>query len=1201
MFKNISQIKEFKASVKNSTFKGNPLRIKYDKAGNEKLSLANTYIKYVKSNKFAPLPSELILNPTTNRIVKRTSILTNKGNIKKQYANTLAKYKGRVIDKEILPTMLSINKNIKKGIKVNKKKIYKKQIKSKIMDIEYGDKIIVDLEKIDIDDILDMLSANKDYLVETDEGKTIYSLNKNSIQDFLNLKENILGGKTVEMSDSNEKLIFINNNNRTFKLKLRKPKKDIFKQNKWVGEKIITKTKKGEFWNYYNTTDYDLERYGIFKSFDKKNYIDNCFVMALKMSDLPIETICSAEDKCYGKQMEIKKIKNICSKLRINIKVKFLKNLDGKVVSGVIDYGVKGCKEINMGLINNHYFLNEDTNYKNTKGNNKTSWTIIKCLWDNKEITMTEMPNQDKLNTIYANEVNEVEYKSLKYNDFKFGKIYLTDVNGKFIKEFNEKKGYYEKVCLGDNGGELKNWECKYINPEEPVLLNVFFDFETVPFDNHKAWCCVSKISGHPVRQFFGEDCGKQMLEYNFKEFQKLNWEKGVETKNEEIHPRFIAHNLNYDYNFIQEIEGLSHNIEAVIKDNKIYTAKGFFFGLPVRFECSLMKMGMLIPLSGFKKNFGITQEKDVCPYGVYTITNILRQHIPVKECLVYLKPSQHKLFLDMVERVDAMSDRGVDIIKYGMAYCVKDVEVLEAGYNKYRKLVLKVNPKIDINNFLTLASMAQEHFVSTKCYDGIYKIGGIARNFLQKFVVGGRTMLNSNKVQTPEGYGVVYDARSLYPTAMKFMGANGKKGILNGKPKIIEEKNLKLDWLEKQDGYFVLVNVLSVGIKREFPILSYIDEKSGVRIFSNEMEGKLVYVDRFTLEDFIEFQDGKVEFIQGYFFDEGRNNTICDEINRVYETRSAKKKAGCPTQLIYKLFMNSAYGKTIMKAGNTRTIYRAKDEIENYISKNFDALKSCHYNNTKERARIEEWCSVSEHFSSPQVGSEILSYSKRVMNRLMCCAEDNGIKIFYQDTDSIHMRFEDVAKLKKAYLEKAKIKKYDCMVLDGEALGNFHIDLESDIVNNRAKELNLKEGKDYDLVSQNALFLNKKDYCESMIGVMKDGTLMKDKDDKDIVDYSIHIKGIPELAVWYKCNKEKMTPIQFFQKRYNYGIEDLRIGKTNLFGDVFDDRIKIDCLKTWCREKNEEWSRCSFEFHKNHTISNRENLVRTVGIGECY
>ena len=391
MFANKQQITDFKSSVKNSTFKGNPLRIKYDKQGNEKLSLANTYIKYVKNNKFAPLPSELILNPTTNRIVKRTSILTNKGNIKKQYTNTLAKYKGRVIDKEALPTMLSINKNIKKGIKFNKKKMYKNTKKSQIMDLEYGDEIVIDLEKIDIDDILEMLNASKDYLVETADGNTIYSLNNNSVQDFKNLKQAIAGGKTINMSDSNEKLIFLTEGNKSFKLRLRKPNKDIFKKGKWAGEKTITKTKNGKFWNYYNLTDYALERYGIFKSFDEKNYIDNCFVMALKMSDLPVETLCSAEDKCFGKQMETKKIKKICSLLKINIKVKFLKNLHGKVVSEIKPYGVKGDKVINMGLIDNHYFLDEETNYKNTKGNNKMSWTVVKELYDNKETMMIKV------------------------------------------------------------------------------------------------------------------------------------------------------------------------------------------------------------------------------------------------------------------------------------------------------------------------------------------------------------------------------------------------------------------------------------------------------------------------------------------------------------------------------------------------------------------------------------------------------------------------------------------------------------------------------------------------------------------------------------------------------------------------------------------------------------------------------------------
>ena len=157
---------------------------------------------------------------------------------------------------------------------------------------------------------------------------------------------------------------------------------------------------------------------------------------------------------------------------------------------------------------------------------------------------------------------------------------------------------------------------------------------------------------------------------------------------------------------------------------------------------------------------------------------------------------------------------------------------------------------------------------------------------------------------------------------------------------------------------------------------------------------------------------------------------------------------------------------------------------------------------------------------------------------------------------------------------------------------------MESDVIEDRAKELKLKEGKDYYLVSQDALFLNKKDYCESMIGLIPDETgsvkigeksfrLMTDKDGKDIVDYSIHIKGIPEMAVWYKCNKENMNPIEFFRKRYAVATEP-----------ELQEAITIDCLKTWCREKNEEWTRCSFEFNKDHTISNRDSLVRSVGIG---
>ena len=96
-------------------------------------------------------------------------------------------------------------------------------------------------------------------------------------------------------------------------------------------------------------------------------------------------------------------------------------------------------------------------------------------------------------------------------------------------------------------------------------------------------------------------------------------------------------------------------------------------------------------------------------------------------------------------------------------------------------------------------------------------------------------------------------------------------------------------------------------------------------------MAGKFVYVDRFTLEDAIEFQEIEYTIIQGYYYDEGRNPTICDEMLNIYTTRKIKKKEGCKTQMVYKNFMNSAYGKTIMKASHSRCIYRKADDVENY------------------------------------------------------------------------------------------------------------------------------------------------------------------------------------------------------------------------------------------------------------------------------
>ena len=58
-------------------------------------------------------------------------------------------------------------------------------------------------------------------------------------------------------------------------------------------------------------------------------------------------------------------------------------------------------------------------------------------------------------------------------------------------------------------------------------------------------------------------------------------------------------------------------------------------------------------------------------------------------------------------------------------------------------------------------------------------------------------------------------------------------------------------------------------------------------------------------------------------------------------------------------------------------------------------------------------------HFKSCHCGVEMLSMSKRIMNKVFSCANDCSIKIYYQDTDSIHLNYDDVDKVDKIYKDK--------------------------------------------------------------------------------------------------------------------------------------------------------------------------------------
>ena len=58
-------------------------------------------------------------------------------------------------------------------------------------------------------------------------------------------------------------------------------------------------------------------------------------------------------------------------------------------------------------------------------------------------------------------------------------------------------------------------------------------------------------------------------------------------------------------------------------------------------------------------------------------------------------------------------------------------------------------------------------------------------------------------------------------------------------------------------------------------------------------------------------------------------------------------------------------------------------------------------------------------HFKYVHCGVEILPMSKRVMDKLFSCSDDLNINIYYQDTDSRHLNYDDVDKVVEIYKQK--------------------------------------------------------------------------------------------------------------------------------------------------------------------------------------
>ena len=332
------------------------------------------------------------------------------------------------------------------------------------------------------------------------------------------------------------------------------------------------------------------------------------------------------------------------------------------------------------------------------------------------------------------------------------------------------------------------------------------------------------------------------------------------------------------------------------------------------------------------------------------------------------------------------------------------------------------------------------------------------------------------------------FDGVSLYPSAIFRL-----IGFLKGKAKVIV--NTKYENIKQYDGYYVEVDIINIRKHRAFPLISKVN-KQGIRDFKNDIKG-IVYLDKTSLEDAIKFHNliPEVDFkiIRGYYFDEGFNTGCKNTIKYLFDVRLQKKKEKNPIQIVYKLLMNTSYGKTIQKPIDNETIIKENYESDTYLKRNHNFIKK--YKKTfGDKYVITKIKPIQNHYSHPHIGCQILGMSKRIMNEVMCLAEDNGIRIFYQDTDSMHIEtgenYEKLENLKKLFRNKYGRE------LDGKNLGQFHCDFAF-------------QSSEQLPIAKECYILKKKVYMDKVEVINK----VNNENIKEM-KYHIRMKGIPTYCV---------------------------------------------------------------------------------------
>lgn len=997
-----------------------------------------------------------------------------------------------------------------------------------------------------INNVINSIVLNPDFNLLLEMDNTYLTINMNNLQ---RLKDAITSGFIENVEQGGSDVEIINN--------LINPNTEIYLLWKIKQRERAT----GGYFQYYNITDIDLSPYGIYKNIEEvkeKNYgYDlNCLELALSFDNKIFNKVRPLINTRYIAQ---KDIKIIAETLKINIhiwalnietfevrKTKYEYNEEAPTATSFHEPIPKGIRSTSVsevaknpvftydiGLIDKHYFIINKTEYTSYAIDN---YDEIKHIKNFNKIYKKEGKKYKFINTRFINSFDLIKKMFINKNKY-FEPITLKNC-GTF-NNFTERFKDYEELTLSDNDKQYKLMDSNLILdlPEIKYFKNepyevVYFDTETTTEGEiHKPYLLCAEGRDDPTlkKDFMGEFCIINWLKYLSKD--KLKNKNFI----------CIAHNLRYDVQFM--IPYLMEINDLIKTGNRIKLLSGMFFNkdnnntIKIIFKDSISFIDM--PLKNFKKCFNIEGiKKEIMPYHIYTEKTIKQKYISLNQNIKNHLNDNYDEFIQNIKNWNLLNpdnENEFNHIEYSRIYCYQDVNILKQGYQKFREWMLNVT-KLDIDKGLSIPQIAHTYGIMRGVFNDCYKISGVERDFIQKCIIGGRCMTRRNEKFEINHDVDDFDGVSLYPSSMYLFN-----GFLKGKPKLWNDTIDIMD--EKITGYFIEININDVKKYRDYPLLSKKNEE-GIRNFDNNIRGRGIFVDKYGLEDLIKYQNIEYTIIRGYYFDEGYNTNVKDFIKELFEERLKKKKEGNPVESVYKLLMNSFYGKLIQKPLNHdfKFIY-GKNKFEKYLSYNFNSIDS--YTKIKEGIYyIKIHRCIKNHFSAPHLGSEILSYSKRIMNNVMTLAEDLNIEIYYQDTDSMHIdaRIREDKKTGIELLNEEYIKLYNKSLI-GKGMGEFHSDFSYESKTSP--------------ISEKSIYLGKKSYIDKVRCTDKEGK----------ISYINHIrlKGIPTDSIKKLANKK-------------YNGDSLKLYKALLEGksETFDlvDFCKFKSVNNWTTINNEEFKR---------------------------